>query len=842
MSAVSYTHLIGDESYEIISTITNTDKTTREATFEERLDDLISKINKAEGSAVEAAKVDGKLQLTTKAEGSTVGEVKITTGAVAATATLQITKQLEVGDAITIDGKKYTTAELGTGTAAQQMEKLANMINGTENGTILASFDPLKDTAITLKNKVAGNGVIDAISIQAEGVTLGDTSAVQVIEGQKTAASVSLDVSGFFGNGSTTVTNFKASETLVVNGKEITFVAKGDTTGSASGGGNAKTDGTNKVQLGDTLEDTLTNLAAHLHANQNTGSNIGDVYDTNNGAVGSKITGSWIYDAANKALKFTAGSVSDGQKVFVGGATNASTDDLGIGAYKGEESWSFPTGAADIKTAATDSSGSSQSEISITFAKTMSGQDNATKNFGVGEKITFGSQEITFVAEGTTPGTGEVVLGKTLAGTLENVVNWLNVNDPTQDGQQGKWNFNSEVVTTGGVATNDLKLTWKADGTTATSNLANKYNTTSPVTGTSVIQYTGTPSATTALTNPGPITPTTVDGSEKQETVQFDLTAQMAANIDFNVGDKLTINGTEYTFVANGASDASDPDKIALGTANTFASTLANIAAKLNTTNQTVNGTDDAGKPKLNVGVTWSVEHVTETLADGTTVAHDVLQAKADNKGETIDESKLSITGYKPVAVTSGGTITFTPGQEGADGTVVNVARDNAIVTDTPAASDFPSELPDDEYDTANNGITFQIGANGTKDQRVTLYVEDMSTKGLGLEDISVAKQPLANSAIDAIDSAINRVSGVRADLGALQNRLEHTINNLGVNSENLTAAESRIRDVDMAKEMMEFTKNNILTQAAQAMLAQANQQPQEMCIRDSHPAAQSDP
>ncbi|HCS12167.1 MAG TPA: flagellin protein, partial [Clostridiales bacterium] len=105
--------------------------------------------------------------------------------------------------------------------------------------------------------------------------------------------------------------------------------------------------------------------------------------------------------------------------------------------------------------------------------------------------------------------------------------------------------------------------------------------------------------------------------------------------------------------------------------------------------------------------------------------------------------------------------------------------------------------------------------------------VGDMSSNGLNISNISVASQDSANAAIDALDTAINSVSGARADLGALQNRLEHTVNNLGVTNENLTAAESRIRDVDMAKEMMEYTKNNILTQAAQAMLAQANMQPQ---------------
>jgi flagellin len=131
------------------------------------------------------------------------------------------------------------------------------------------------------------------------------------------------------------------------------------------------------------------------------------------------------------------------------------------------------------------------------------------------------------------------------------------------------------------------------------------------------------------------------------------------------------------------------------------------------------------------------------------------------------------------------------------------------------------------DVDELGKGLTFQIGANGTSDQQVSLRVGDMSSKGLGIDGISAASQEDANAAIASIDDAINQVSGTRADLGALQNRLEHTVNNLGVTSENLTAAESRIRDVDMAKEMMEYTKNNILSQAAQAMLAQANQQPQ---------------
>ena len=105
--------------------------------------------------------------------------------------------------------------------------------------------------------------------------------------------------------------------------------------------------------------------------------------------------------------------------------------------------------------------------------------------------------------------------------------------------------------------------------------------------------------------------------------------------------------------------------------------------------------------------------------------------------------------------------------------------------------------------------------------------VGSMSAKSLGIADVDISTLEGAQTAIDKIRTAINSVSSTKGDLGAIQNRLEHTINNLSVTTENMTAAESRIRDTDMAKEMMAYTKNNILVQASQAMLAQANQVPQ---------------
>ena len=124
------------------------------------------------------------------------------------------------------------------------------------------------------------------------------------------------------------------------------------------------------------------------------------------------------------------------------------------------------------------------------------------------------------------------------------------------------------------------------------------------------------------------------------------------------------------------------------------------------------------------------------------------------------------------------------------------------------------------------SALTLQIGASAA--ETLTVTINDMGADGtLAISGVNISTQTGATSAITAIETAINTVSTQRANLGALQNRLEHTINNLDVTAENLTSANSRIRDTDMAKTMMEYTKTNVVTQAAQAMLAQANQQPQ---------------
>ena len=124
-------------------------------------------------------------------------------------------------------------------------------------------------------------------------------------------------------------------------------------------------------------------------------------------------------------------------------------------------------------------------------------------------------------------------------------------------------------------------------------------------------------------------------------------------------------------------------------------------------------------------------------------------------------------------------------------------------------------------------GLTLQIGDTSDDFNQLKVSIQDMHTASLGIDGINISTQTGAQDAVDVIKNAINIVSDVRGTLGATQNRLDHTINNLSVMEENIQDAESSIRDTDVADEMMAYTKNNILIQSAQAMLAQANQVPQ---------------
>ncbi|MBE6048755.1 MAG: flagellin [Clostridium sp.] len=164
-----------------------------------------------------------------------------------------------------------------------------------------------------------------------------------------------------------------------------------------------------------------------------------------------------------------------------------------------------------------------------------------------------------------------------------------------------------------------------------------------------------------------------------------------------------------------------------------------------------------------------------------------------------------------------------------------NVAEDREAITSeiTQLQSEVTRIATDTEFNTQKlftqeaTTVTFQVGAN--EGQSISVTFGKMDAAGLGIDSLDMSDNAKATASITTINDAIKSVSSERSKLGAVQNRLEYTISNLDNSSENLTSAESRIRDVNMAKEMSEFSKNNILQQAAQAMLSQANQQPQNV-------------
>ena len=174
---------------------------------------------------------------------------------------------------------------------------------------------------------------------------------------------------------------------------------------------------------------------------------------------------------------------------------------------------------------------------------------------------------------------------------------------------------------------------------------------------------------------------------------------------------------------------------------------------------------------------------------------------------------------------------------QAANGTYTKTARDNIKaeidalnkeITRIATTTEFNGEKPlSPDTKTKGKNLTFFIGASADASNAMTVAQMTMTAEALTINNIAVDTTTHAFNAMASIDAAIEKVSTYRATLGAAQNRLEHTVNNLKVTSENITSAESRIRDTDMADEITAYTKNNILLQAAQSMLSQSNAMPQ---------------
>ncbi len=220
----------------------------------------------------------------------------------------------------------------------------------------------------------------------------------------------------------------------------------------------------------------------------------------------------------------------------------------------------------------------------------------------------------------------------------------------------------------------------------------------------------------------------------------------------------------------------------------------------------------------------------TETVANATKVKiSDVTAVTAGDNAQTAKSNIFTVNGQKFVLA------------KDSDAAAVHALVDDdvkvllgedlkSVAGQLSAATGLKTSVNGEAIEFEANsgkGLSLQIGDTAQKFNRLEVSINDMHTAALGISGIDISTQNGAAAAMSLVKDAINKVSDTRGGLGALQNRLDHTINNLGVMRENIQNAESLIRDTDVAEEMMAYTKNNILNQAAQAMLAQANQMPQ---------------
>lgn len=388
---------------------------------------------------------------------------------------------------------------------------------------------------------------------------------------------------------------------------------------------------------------------------------------------------------------------------------------------------------------------------------------------------------------------------------------------------------NSETVTFTANVADDGTITWEAsDGALST-----------------VTQKTGTNKATGGFEYDGAVV--TVDTSKVVAgdtiTINFgkksDAVGVQPGTIGYNVelgktgGDKTDgADGVTTATIALTAGTKVTSQEIAdaFNALNglTISETYAKDAAAPTAASTTVNGvTIPTGNDAVEIG----------KVGDGKlTIDKDKKISYVDKAGQTYELATIT-AGKMANGATNAGTVTttvnvgqatFTPANDKAvklvepDGKVSQSNSNDASTATLTYKDNITLQVGARTKDSVN--FTFNYESNGLGDLKADM---DCSARGLGTDKLSLATQEDANAAIDKIDNALNKVSMVRGTFGAVQNRLEHKIDNLNTTSENLTSAESRIRDTNMAEEMMNFTKNQILAQASQSMLAQANQLPQ---------------
>jgi flagellin len=293
------------------------------------------------------------------------------------------------------------------------------------------------------------------------------------------------------------------------------------------------------------------------------------------------------------------------------------------------------------------------------------------------------------------------------------------------------------------------------------------------------------------------------DGTDRKQ-LQKEVN-QLKSEID-RIADSANFNGIK---LLDGSMSANATTKINNAGTGTTAAVDVNIVA------DTVFGTD--GKE---TNLTFKLAAVSSNGTDGAKVSENGTVTISLKKGTQYSSDDIQALLAKAVGTKAGINEDILQAAQSATVTGTGVTDKTGAWTALGASSAAAQ---------ANGGkpLTLQIGDTSDSFNQLKVGIKDCHVDALGLTDMKIGDQASAAAALDKIKSAINYVSDVRGTLGATQNRLDHTINNLSVMQENIQDAESTIRDTDVADEMMAYTKNNILIQSAQAMLAQANQVPQ---------------
>ena len=369
---------------------------------------------------------------------------------------------------------------------------------------------------------------------------------------------------------------------------------------------------------------------------------------------------------------------------------------------------------------------------------------------------------------------------------------------------------------------------------------------------------------------------TWVDGNGKEQTTSVTLTYH--GDKDGMDNSTVTKNyftdntGTKYYLTTGGTLEASQMTAAILNSLKADDSFSANFDVKYSGTDLYMTAKAEGSAGAKLTGANWtnnftdsfiassSYANPTSNSASTEKNAFDALQKfnaaelKVAATGEDLDDmldKVFELNGHKFLLIDTANKLTTeerkalgsditlietaaTPSANDAKTIAAEISRVTGMRTEAPGKAiadrgmaDTDIVFTNDRLSQGGGTLNLQIGDTSDDFNQLSVAIEDTHIESLGIADVDIGGPEGAKAAIDIIKAAVNKVSDIRGTLGATQNRLDHTINNLSVMEENIQNAESSIRDTDVAEEMMAYTKNNILIQSAQAMLAQANQVPQ---------------